>query len=143
MLLNMNAVKYINNTVFCRLAPSPISGVGVFAIRDIPNGHQLTDFDGRNFFNFNLTELEFDRLNPEVRELILERTFFDKNKPIMFMSPNCNQVLGAFINHSKESNTDGVITLRTIKKGEELLKDYNLMTNSPHQLTLNKMKDIL
>lgn len=133
----------LNNTVYCKIGASPIEGVGVFAIRDIPEGQRLTDFDGRKFTNFELSEEEFNGLDPDVRTLILERTHFDQTKPLIFMSPNCTQVLGAFINHSSEPNTDGEVALRDIHKGEEITKDYKLMTPTPHEFTREKLKGII
>ena len=133
----------LNETVFCRLAPSSIQGIGVFAIRDIPKGQKITNFDGRNFQNFNLTEEELAQVYPAVRELILDRTFFVEGQPLVFLSPNCNQVLGSFINHSNEPNTDGVEALRDIKTGEEITKDYGLISPIPHEITKNKYKDII
>ena len=56
----------------CRLAPSPIHGIGVFAIRDIPRG--------RNPFNtlpkyarpgyVRMMSAELDALPPKLRKLI-------------------------------------------------------------------------
>lgn len=40
----MNGAFYLNKTVWCKLGPSKIHGVGVFAIRDILKGQKLTDF---------------------------------------------------------------------------------------------------
>ena len=34
----------LNKTVFCRLGPSKIHGIGVIAIRDIPEGTRITDY---------------------------------------------------------------------------------------------------
>lgn len=133
-----NPLEYLNENVKCRIAPSEF-GCGVFSIRDIKSGELLTDFDGRNFINLKLEEDEFETLTPELKGLILERTFFDKNKPLIFMSPNCNQVLQAFMNHSDTPNSDGMYAIEDIEKGKEITFDYRNITENPHPLTVGKM----
>jgi len=118
----MDTPFYINNTVYCRLAPSSIHGIGVFAIRDIPKGQKITDYYGGWFPLFSVTEEEFDKIEPEIQILIRQQTIFSDE--IKFDSPNSHVILEAFMNHSTTPNSDGIITLRDIKKGEELTKDY-------------------
>ncbi len=116
-------MKELNDSTFCRLAPSPIHGIGVFAIRDIPKGQELTDCYG-SLRHYILSKKEFDGLVPEVRELIKERTIFIKGKPLAFFSPNCNQMLQHFMNHSETPNSNGRYALVDIKKGEEITENY-------------------
>ncbi len=117
----------LNDTVFCKLAPSPLDGVGVFAIRDIPEGQELTDYNGGDLHYHTLTSEEFGGLVPEVRDLIEERTIFMKDKPITFVSPNCNQLFQFFMNHSDTPNSNGRKALRDIKKGEEITENYKTL----------------
>jgi len=119
----MDTPFYINNTVYCRLAPSGIHGVGVFAIRDIPKGQAITDYHGGGFYSYEVSKEEFNKIEPEIQTLIRQQTIFEGT--IKFDSPNSHQILEVFMNHSKEPNSDGKITLREIKKGEELTKDYS------------------
>lgn len=113
----------LNKAVFCKLAPSPIHGIGVFAIRDIPKGQELTDCYG-SLRHYILTKKEFDKIVPEVKKLILERTKFIKGKPYGFFSPNSNQMFQHFMNNSHFPNSDGKYALRKIKKGEEVTENY-------------------
>ncbi len=116
--------EYLNETVFCKLAPSPIDGIGVFAIRDIPKGQQLTDCYGTNPHPFPYTVENFDGLVPEVAELIKQRTEFRPDKPLTFLSPNYFQIFQAYMNNSDTPNSDGRVALRDIKKGEEITENY-------------------
>jgi len=91
---------------YCRLAPSPIHGIGVFAIRDIPRG--------RNPFNtlpkyarpgyVRMTSAELDALPPKLRKLIC--ALFVPTDGDMWL-PNCGTnlvYLNAYLNHSSTPN---------------------------------------
>jgi hypothetical protein len=115
----------------CRLAPSPIHGIGVFAIRDIPRG--------KNPFNtlpkyarpryVRMTNAELDALPPKVREMIC--ALFVPTGGEMWL-PNCGTnlvYLKSYLNHSTTPSLrtkDGYhfISLRKICEGEELTVDY-------------------
>lgn len=124
-----NIIEYINNTVFCKLGASPIHNVGVFAIRNIPQGTQLTDYYGGEFKSYSVSEREFELIRPEIAELIKQQTIFEPEM-YRFDSPNSHQILEVFMNHSEEPNSDGKITLRDIKAGEEITKDYSVFENT-------------
>lgn len=120
-----NAVEHLNNTVWATIKPSPVHGVGVFAIRSIPKGQKYTDFHTLGLAEmYTLERDEFAGLTPEIQALILDRALVHEEQPITFMSPNAQVDLRAFMNHSSTPNTDGFVTLRRIKKGEELTEDY-------------------
>ena len=131
----MEIVDYLNSTVFCKIGASPIHNVGVFAIRDIPKGQELTDYKGGPFNCYALTEQAFAQLAPEVQALIQQQTIFQKGELLKFDSPNCHQIVEVFMNHSTEPNSDGTVTLREVMKGEELTKDYDVFINSNHPKT--------
>lgn len=116
---------YLNRTIWCKVAPSPIHGVGVFAVRDILKGQQLTDYYGGVFPFYTLSREEFKELIPEVSELVSQRTIFRDELPLTFMSPNSNQIMQTFMNHSDDANSDGKFALRDIKKGEEVTENYH------------------
>jgi hypothetical protein len=121
----MDTVEYLNSTVWATVKPSPVHGVGVIAIRDIPKGTRYTDFQmlGQAAV-YTLERTAFNRLLPEIRELILDRSLVHAGLPIIFTSPNAQADLRAFMNHGSTPNTDGFVTLRDIKAGEELTEDY-------------------
>jgi len=143
----MKQCEILNNTVWCRLAPSDVGGLGVFAIRDIPKGTLITEHRLRDAMNgfesFTMSVDDFNKLIPEIRELILERMLFEEGDELRFVSPNHEQQLESFLNHSDIANCKNGITLRDIKKGEELFINYNEMMTKPHTLTINKMKGII
>jgi len=148
-------INYLNSTVWATLGVSPIHSVGVFAIRDIPSGTEITDnivgpanvnsVDVRKYIKNSLSEEEFKGVLPEIRKLVLDRTLFDKEMPqIEFYSPNSDVILQSFMNHSDTPNTDGNKALRDIKKGEELTENFRSLTTSGfHHLSRNHMKHFI
>jgi hypothetical protein len=155
MRTGQECIDYLNSTIWATLDASPIHGVGVFAIRDIPLDTEITDnivgatnvnsADVRKYIKNSLTDEEFKEVLPEIRKLILDRTLFDKNMPqIEFYSPNSDVILQAFMNHSATPNTDGRKTLRNVKKGEELTENFrSLTTNGFHPLSREHMKHFI
>lgn len=121
----------LNNTVKCKIAPSLVHGVGIIALRDIPQGERCycTPNIIPKFYNIPYGSLS--KLLPEIQEIILERWASVINGSI-FQSPNDDVGLLFFINHSDNPNYDVVsdIALKDIKKGEELLEDYRVMENA-------------
>jgi hypothetical protein len=137
-LMFNEAIKYLNSSVYCRLSPSPLGGIGVFAIRDIPAGQPITDYNGGDLLLYAVTMEDYMGIEPEIRHLIEQQTVFPPwSKNPMFNSPNSNQRLEAFMNHSVTPNSDGIITLREVKKGEEITKDYTEFLKDCHPLNKN------
>jgi hypothetical protein len=154
MRKGQDCIKYLNSTVWATLGVSPIHSVGVFAIRDIPSGTEITDnivgetedsVDLRKYIRNSINADEFKGVLPEIRKLILDRTLFDKdNFQLEFYSPNSDAILQSFMNHSENPNTDGKKTLRDIKKGEELTENFRtLITNGFHHLSRGHMKHFI
>lgn len=139
--------EHLNRTVWARLAPSAIHGIGVIAIRDIPAGQLITDYTYKNVRGhgefagpreqvfYETDEREFMRILPEIRDLILDRILWADWHPMKFISPNHDQFLQSFMNHSDDPNTDNCIALMNIKKGEELTEDFRNLYDVPHHLT--------
>lgn len=132
-------IRYLNETVFCTLAPSPIHGIGVFAIRDIPEGTMITDHTVETMDyveRYMVSPDEFNQIHPAIQKLILDRTVF--GDMIFFHSPNSDAVLRSFMNHSSDPNSDGVIALRDIREGEEVTEDFTTLV-VPHDITRKHM----
>lgn len=120
-------VEYLNETVWATLRPSPIHGIGVFAIRDIPKGTEVVP--ASDFRLLTLTPGELDMLHPSVRALILDRTVFnDWQSTFKVCSPNDEARLRSFMNHSDTPNCDGAVALYDIAEGEEITEDYRMCT---------------
>ena len=130
----MNNAKalLLNNlqNTFCRLMPSRISGVGVFAIRDIAKGFNpfilITD---EKWLKFNIDELK--GLDEEVLKMVDNFFVVEENGLVWIPKFGLNGMnLSFFMNNSADANMyspdDGptFVALRDIKKGEELTLSY-------------------
>ena len=119
-------------TVKCKLEPSPLHGIGVFAIRDIHKGERLYCYpapDNRAKY-YTLTFAALKELPEEVRDLIIQRWPCVANDEY-FLSPNFDQRLISYMNHSDTPNYDELTdqALRDIKRGEEITEDYRHIPN--------------
>lgn len=117
----MTLAERLNNEIWCKLAPSSIHGIGVFAIRDIPKG---TEIFAQSTGGVYLKD-PLDDVLPEIKALILQRWPLAE-QGYAYLSPNDDARLLSFMNHSKEPNYDPVIdcVLRDITAGEEITEDY-------------------
>ena len=132
----INKYKLLQNLeeTYCIIGSSKVQGVGVIAIRDIPKGvNPLSVLIPETLVN--LTEEDLRTLPKEVIDRV-KQIFIRGNKVYSVCSSGLNGmgVIG-YVNHSKNPNialnmkayTSGYIpwiTLKNIKKGEELFWDY-------------------
>ena len=122
-------LEILKNT-YCRLKPSKIGGVGVFAIRDIPeNTNPFYGIKEAKWHKFNISELK--NLDKEILELINDFFVIEEDETVLIPEFGLNGIdISFFLNHSKNPNLKTIdegfnfITLREIKKGEELLVSY-------------------
>ena len=122
-------IKFLNETVKAKLAPSRLHGVGVVAIRDIEVGERLyAQSDSKQFFT--VPYARFNELRTEVSDLIMQRWPMVYNGS-MFLSPNDDSRLQSFINHGKpmyDPKTDTILT--KVGRGTEITEFYWDMPNS-------------
>jgi len=128
--IKKDILKNLNNT-YCRLKASKIEGVGVFAIKDIPEGtNPFKGLKKTKWIKFHMAELA--HLDKEILELI-DAFFVINNNGIVWIA-DCGlngMDVSFFLNDSKKPNLktidDGANfkTLRKIKKGEELTVAYS------------------
>lgn len=132
----LDIVDRLNKSIWCRLAPSLIHGVGVFAIRDIPKGTNLIS-DTLLQEQFSLDLEHFNLLHQSIQSVILDRNAWIGNN-ITFHSPNADANIGKFLNHSIKPNYDMKQnkTLCNICSKEEIVIDYRHLLN----LTSNKSR---
>ena len=121
----------LNNEIRCTIKPSPVHGIGVFALRDIQGGERCycTPNMIPKFYNIPFGSL--NKLFPEVKELVLQRWASVVNGSV-FQSPNDDAGLLFFINHDSHNANYDVVSdtaIRDIDEGEELFEDYRAMTN--------------
>ena len=129
---------YLNKTVWVTLGVSKIHGIGVIAVRDIPKGTRFTDYNLGDYDIgidlITMTQEEFNKIIPEIRNLILDKTVMTKS--ISFFSPNAVQDLRSWMNHSSSPNTKDFTTTIDIKKGEELTENYKWFGDL-HEISAN------
>jgi len=126
-------IKDLEENVYCRLQPSTVEGVGVFAIRDIPKG--TNPFN--NFFEHDFIEIdpkrvfENDKIDPAVKELVNHMYIVADGKLNLFNGGLNGINLSFFVNSSSgnpnmvaENDGANFVAARDIKKGEELFVDY-------------------
>jgi SET domain-containing protein len=133
----MNAFDYINNHVFTRIKPSSISGIGVFAAKDIPEGTILfKEWDGLTGF-YPISQEELLLLDDDIRRQVIDFFTYSTDFPndtniYVKLFNGCHWVHTTpycFINsgfYENKSNVDKntLKTIRPIKRGEELLSNY-------------------
>jgi hypothetical protein len=125
-------LKKLKNT-YCRLRPSGIEGVGVFAIRDIPSGINpiapSKETRSSRWHKFNISQLE--EMDSEVLKMVDDFFVIEKNKTVLIPEHALNNMdISFFVNNSKKPNMKTIdggftfVTLRKIKQGEELTVAY-------------------
>lgn len=127
-------LESIKNT-YCRLRPSGIEGVGVFAVRNIPKGKDpFLGISGGRWHKFHIKELS--RIDKEVKKMIDDFFVIEKDGYVYLPEGGLNGIdISFFLNNSDKPNLkivgDGkdealyFRTLRNIKKGEELSVSYS------------------
>ena len=130
-------LKHLSQEVYCHLAASSVNGVGVFALRAIPKGveplRSLVQEDEIRF-----TKEEIKSLPKAVRDEISKFCLIeDQEVHISSLGMNTAR-MAIYLNHSKTPNVKyqkngQLITLRAIKKGEELLMDYDVNFGEVHE----------
>jgi len=141
--LKNKIIKNTVNDIYCRLRPSDIHGVGVFAIRDIPK--DTNPFKWTALFSLcmhiNKDELK-DVPNP-VMEMLSDFSYSNKHNNYIIDIEGINSfTISWYLNQSDAPNMKPVVnktnnivqfeTIRKIKVGEELTfnyDDYNQIDN--------------
>ena len=131
MISKKDTFKKLEN-VYCRIKTSSISGVGVFAIRDIPeNTDPFKTIKKTKWIEFNISELK--HLRKETLEMIDDFYVIKKDGKVWVNEGGLNEMnISFFSNNNPKSfnlktvdDGDTFITIRKIKKGEELTIDYS------------------
>jgi SET domain-containing protein len=138
-VLREQLLKRVLQDCYCRLRPSKIHGIGVFAVRDIPRGKNpfktLPKYDSIGYVR--VTEEELAALPLKLSELI-RALFVPTDGKTHVPNHGMNVVrLNCYLNHSTRPNMrtrDGYnfITVRKIMTGEELTVDYSTYGADQH-----------
>jgi len=118
----------------CKLKPSKIEGVGVFAIKDIPKGkNPFPGIKNGKWHKFQMKDLK--KLDKEVLKLVDDFFVIEEDGEVYIPETGLNGIdISFFLNNSKNPNLkiieDGKTealnfkTIKSIKKGEELTVSY-------------------
>lgn len=124
----------LSQNTFVALKPSPIEGIGVFAIADIKEGQSgLFSKDKSEWIA--VTKAEVEALPPHSRFLVENHCLYDDEHYFIPEYGFKMIDLVVYLNHSDEPNVRSIndgedfIALREIKAGEELLIDYGEIVN--------------
>jgi len=127
--LKKDILERIKNT-YCRLKASSTHGVGVFAVRDIPeNINPFSGFPDQQWQRFSLNELK--EIDQNIMEMIDDFFVLEKDDTVNIPEYGLNGMdVSFFVNHSDNPNLitrEGrhFFTARKIKKGEELTVGYD------------------
>ena len=122
-------LQKLRNT-YCRIKPSPVEGVGVFAIRDIPKG--INPFQGiqkQKWFELDMGDIKIK--DKEILKMMDDFFVIEENKKVLIPENTLNGMdISFFVNHSENPNietTDGGFTFKTLRKimkGDELIVSY-------------------
>jgi SET domain-containing protein len=122
-------LKQLQSQTYVMIKPSPLHGIGVFAIRDIPKGTK--DIFSEGFGDWiKVSKEEVDALPMHSRELIENHCLFDEDSYFIPEYGFKLVDLVIYLNHSETPNVKSLNdgeqfeALVDIKAGEELLVDY-------------------
>jgi SET domain-containing protein len=129
-------LQHLKTEVFCRLGVSPIHGIGVFALRDIPKGiNPLKSYV--LIKEIDISKADIQNLPQGVRDQIDTFCYYDK-KSVTIPSIGLNSFdMAIYLNHSKKPNLrfkkNGTLeSIKAVAKGEEMFIDYDISFGEKH-----------
>jgi len=127
---------HLMTQVYCRLAVSPLHGIGVFALRSIPKGlDPLPSWLENSGVRFTHEELK--ALPRGVKKQVKTFCYYDEEGFIIPSIGMNSFDMSIYLNHSKTPNvkmkkSGKFLTLRAIRSGEELTMDYDHSFGDTH-----------
>jgi SET domain-containing protein len=128
-------LKQLQQSTYVMIQPSPLHGIGVFAIRDIPKGTRDLFSQGVGEW-IKLTIAEVEALPKHSRDLVENHCLFDED---FYYVPDYGFKLVDLVIYLNHSDTPNVVSVNDgeffeaicdIKAGEELLVDYGTIVDS-------------
>jgi SET domain-containing protein len=128
----------LSQETFVTLRPSPVEGIGVFAIVDIPKGTKNIFSAGVGAF-IPVHKSEIETLPQHAKDLIANFCLYDADN---YYVPDYGFKLmdvSVYLNHSETPNVVSVNegeyfeAIVDIKKGEELLVDYGTLVEDEEE----------
>jgi hypothetical protein len=131
----VDAFDYIKNHVFVKIKPSKISGVGVFAIKDIPISTFIFQPWLGESGRYPISESDLQKLPKElflhIKDIFLYSPDFPKDtNTYVTLTNGCHWIYTTpyyFVNSGGDKyniDKDTLLTTRNIKQGEEILSNY-------------------
>jgi hypothetical protein len=131
----MTPFEYISTKVFVKIKPSKIQGVGVFAIKDIPEGIHLFELWTGDTETYPISEEDLQSLPKElythIKDIFLYGPEFPSNtNTYVKLTHGCHWIYTTpyyFVNSDLNNFNIDKNTLqsnRIIRKGEEILSNY-------------------
>jgi hypothetical protein len=131
----VDAFTYIRNYVFVKIKPSKISGVGVFAIKDIPISTFIFEPWVGDTGRYPIMESQLKELPKElylhIKDIFLYSPEFPKDtNTYITLTNGCHWIYTTpyyFVNSGGDKSNidkDTLLSTRNIKKGEEILSNY-------------------
>ncbi|MEI7734587.1 MAG: SET domain-containing protein [Ferruginibacter sp.] len=127
----------LSSNTFVMLKSSPIEGVGVFAVRDIPKGcRQMFGQPDAAEEWITISKKEIEILPNHAQFLVGNYCLYDDKNYFVPAQGFKKMDVSLFLNHSNTPNIisindgDYFETIRNIKEGEELLIDYGGIVDS-------------
>lgn len=125
-------LKELAGNTYVIIRPSPVEGIGVFAIRDIPKGCRniFTDPHPDKDQWITIPRIEIEELPLHARQLVETYCLYDEANYFVPEYGFKKMDLVNFLNHSDQPNVisinDGEYfeAIKDIAAGEELLVDY-------------------
>ena len=117
------------NNTYVMIKPSPVDGIGVFAIRDIPKGCRKMFSKGIGKW-IKIPKAEIELLPPHSKTLIETYCLYDDEN---YFVPDYGYKVMDLVNFLNHSDTPNIISIndgeefeaiRDVIAGEELLIDY-------------------
>ena len=127
-------LKDLQQDTYVMIKPSPLHGIGVFAIRDIPKGTRDLFSQGVGEW-IKLTIAEVEALPKHSRDLVENHCLFDEDH---YYVPDYGFKLVDLVVYLNHSDTPNVISINEgeyfeatidIAAGEELLVDYGTIVD--------------
>jgi SET domain-containing protein len=127
-------LKDLQKDTYVMIKPSPLHGIGVFAIRDIPKGTRDLFSQGVGEW-IKLTVAEVEALPKHSKDLVENHCLFDED---YYYVPDYGFKLVDLVIYLNHSDTPNVISIndgeffeatRDIAEGEELLVDYGTIVD--------------
>jgi SET domain-containing protein len=132
-------LKELSDETFITLKPSPVHGIGVFALRDIPKGCKtLFSKNVGEWIKVPITDIE--KLPEHSRNLVETYCLYDEAH---YYLPDYGFKVMDLVNYLNHSSTPNVISvnegeyfesLRDIREGEELLVNYGEIVDTNEYL---------